>query len=106
MKRKRKKAQKLQKLQKEKLKQYAREYYLKNKKRILKEAKEKYFNTKKKTPKCKMCGKLLPKELTAHTKYCDQCLYSRGHGADAHRMAAVRWFRKNYLTNEQIKDII
>jgi len=88
---------------KEKLKQYYREYYKKHKKRILKQLKAKYFATKKKTPKCKMCGKVLPKEVTAHTKYCDQCLYSKGHGADAHRMAAVRWYRKNYLTKEQIK---
>ena len=72
------------------LKKYQREYYQKNRDKIL----EKYFNTKKKTPKCKMCGKILPKEIQGNTKYCDECLYGKGHGEDAHRMAAARYERK------------
>lgn len=83
-----------------KLRKYQKDYYEKNRKKLLKMAKERYFKTKKKTPKCKMCGKALPKELTANTKYCEDCLYSKGHGADAHRMAAARWWRKKHLTNK------
>ena len=86
----------------EDLKKYHREYYKKNRKRIL----EKYFNTKKKTPKCKMCGKMLPKETQGSTKYCDACLYGKGHGPDAHRMASVRYFRKKHLTNKKKKHTI
>ena len=78
-------------------KTYSSQYYAEHRLDILKKEKEKYFKKRKKTPKCKICGKKLAKELTAHTKYCDQCLYSRGHGEDAHRMAAVRWYRKNKL---------
>lgn len=77
---------------------YSTMYYRKHKKEILAKSRENYFNTKKKTPKCKMCGKELPKELTAHTKYCDKCLYSKGNGADAHRMASARYYRKKHLT--------
>lgn len=75
------------------LKKYHKKWYQKNRKKIL----EKYFNTKKKTPKCKMCGKILPKETQGNTKYCDTCLYSKGHGEDAHRMAAARYERKKLL---------
>jgi hypothetical protein len=80
---------------------YAKEYYREHREEILEKMQKEYWNVKKKTPKCKICGKKLPKELTAHTKYCDQCLYSRGHGEDAHRMAAVRWYRKNHLTKKE-----
>ena len=79
-------------------KEYAKQYYKKHRKEILAKGREYYFNTKKKTPNCKVCGKELPKKVTAHTKYCDKCLYSKGHGADAHRMASARYYRKKHLT--------
>lgn len=78
-------------------KEYSRQYYLAHQEEIKERNKAYYHRTKKKTPKCKMCGNILPRELPGLTKYCDQCLYSRGHGEDAHRMAAVRWYRKNKL---------
>ena len=84
-----------------KKKAYCNEYYAKNRKEILKKMKEDYFKKRKKTPKCKMCGVKLPKELPAFTKYCDKCLYGKGHGEDAHRMAAVRWYRKNKLDKKK-----
>lgn len=94
------------KTKKKEKKTYASTYYEKNRKKILKRANEWYWNKKKKTGKCKMCGKKLPKELTALTKYCDDCLYSKGHGPDAHRMAAARWWRKKHLTNKKRKSKI
>lgn len=92
----------LTKEQKDKIKTYSKEYYKQHREEILDKSRIKYFNTRKKTPKCRMCGKQLPKYLTAHTKYCEKCLYSKGHGKDAHRMAAVRHYRKNHLTNREI----
>ena len=80
---------------KEKMKNYNQNYYKVHREEILNKCKEKYFNTKKKIAKCKMCGVDLPKETSGHCKYCEKCLYSKGHGYDAHLMAAVRWFRKN-----------
>ena len=74
---------------------YAKKYYSENRESILKRAKKKYILKKKKKPKCKKCGEKLPKGVDPHTKYCDKCLYGKGHGADAHRMASVRWYRKN-----------
>lgn len=85
----------------EKTSAYNSEYYRKNRKSILKKSRESYFNTKKKTPKCKKCGIELPKELPAQTKYCDKCLYGKGHGADAHRMASARYYRKKRLTKKK-----
>lgn len=85
----------------EKAREYRLEYYRRNRKSILKKSREKYFNTKKKTPKCKKCGLELPKELPAQIKYCDKCLYGKGHGPEAHRMAAVRWYRKKRLTKKK-----
>lgn len=84
----------------ERLKQYRKTYYEKHRKQILENAKKTYFKTGKKTPKCKVCGKKLPKELSANTKYCEKCLYAKGHGADAHRMAAARYWRKKHLTKK------
>lgn len=83
-------------------KKYFREYYKKNRHRIL----ERYFNTKKKTPKCKKCGKILPKEIHGATRYCDNCLYSKGTGAEAHLLAAARYARKKHLTNKKKRAII
>lgn len=80
---------------------YHKNYYQKNKELLLKNAKEYYRRTKKKTPKCKMCGVKMPEEHGS-IKYCQNCLSAPGHGADAHRMAAVRWFRKNHLTKSNI----
>lgn len=85
---------------------YSSQYYAEHREEILLKNKTKYYSNRKKIGKCKICGKKLPKELTAHTKYCDQCLYSRGHGEDAHRMAAVRWYRKNHLTKKEKIDSI
>lgn len=84
---------------------YFREYYAENKKKILEKAKEAYKNTKKKKAKCKMCGEEIP-GVSGQTKYCLKCLYGPGHGPDAHRMAATRWYRKNYLTKKHDKDTI
>ena len=84
----------------EELKLYYRDYYKKHRAELLSKAKIDYYQNKKKIGKCKMCGKKLPKELPGNTKYCDKCLFSKGHGPDAHRMAAVRWFRKKHLDKE------
>lgn len=73
---------------------YAKIYYKKNKDSILQKAKERYFSTRVK-PKCKKCGLELPTGASGHTRYCDRCLNSKGHGPEAHRLAAVRWYRKN-----------
>lgn len=72
-------------------------YYKKHREKILERAKETYKNTKKKTAVCKLCGSKI-KGVHGSTKYCETCLNSKGHGEDAHRMAAVRWFRKKHLT--------
>ena len=88
---------------KDKLKVYYKKYYEERREEILDKAHKTYFNTKKKTAKCKMCGKELPKEVSALVKYCTKCLYSKGHGPDAHRMAAVRWFRKKTLDKKEGK---
>lgn len=79
-------------------KDYHKNYYKQHRDQMLKKAREKYNSLKKKTPKCKMCGEEI-KGAHGSVKYCQKCLFSPGHGADAHRMAAVRWFRKNHLTN-------
>ena len=81
-------------------KKYRREYYLKNRESIRKKAKEKYRKKYKGKHKCKMCGKDFPKEVSLHTRYCDKCLYGKGHGADAHRLASARWWRKKHLTKK------
>lgn len=83
---------------KQAMKNKAKEYYNKNRAVLLEKAKLKYFNTKKKTPVCKMCGTVLAKELPGQTKYCDKCLYSKGHGRDAGRLASARYARKKHLT--------
>lgn len=83
---------------KEEVKQKSKEYYQKNRENLLQKAKVKYFNTRKKTPKCKKCGILLPKELPGQMGYCDKCLYSKGHGKEAGRLASARWARKKHLT--------
>lgn len=88
---------------KEKMMKYYRSYYATHKEEILNKSKETYFNTKKKIAKCKMCGDKLPKELSGHYKYCEKCLYSKGHGPDAHRMAAARYCRKKALDKKNDK---
>lgn len=88
---------------KKKLKKYYKSYYKNHKAEILERAKNKYFETKKKTPKCKMCGVVLPKELHGCTKYCDKCLYGKGHGEDAGRMSSVRYERKKRLDKKKAK---
>lgn len=74
---------------------YAKKYYADNRELILKKAKEKYLRLHKVKPKCKRCGEKLPAGTEPHTKYCYKCLYGKGHGIEAHRMAAARWHRKN-----------
>lgn len=86
---------------KEKRMKYYKKYYETHKEEILNKSKEKYLKTKKKVAKCKMCGEKVPKELSGNYKYCEKCLYSKGHGADAHRMAAVRWCRKKALDKKK-----
>lgn len=88
----------------EKAKKHLREYYMEHREEILERRKKEYAE-KKKVPKCKMCGKEIP-GTSGHTKYCLKCLYGKGHGPDAHRMAATRWYRKNYLTKKHDKDTI
>lgn len=81
-----------------KLKEKNREYYHTHRDMLLEKARVKYFNTRKKTPVCKKCGAILPKELPGQTKYCDKCLYSKGHGREAGRLASARYARKKHLT--------
>lgn len=75
-------------------------YYRNHREKILEKAKEKYKNKNKKTAVCRLCGVKI-KGVHGLTKYCKTCLNGKGHGEDAHRMAAVRWFRKNHLTNNK-----
>lgn len=84
------------------IKKYFREYYQKNKDKFL----ERYYNNKKKAPKCALCGKQFPKETQGNIKYCSECLSKRSHGVTAHRLAAVRYYRKKHLTNTREIDTI
>lgn len=80
-------------------------YYRKHREKLLKKAKEHYHNTKKKTAVCRLCGAKM-QGVHGSIKYCETCLNSKGHGVDAHRMAAVRWFRKKHLTKSNKSDTI
>lgn len=88
---------------KKKMKAFFKTYYEKHREEILKKYKDNYFNTKKKTARCQICGYEFPKEVQGNTKYCDRCLYSRGHGEQAHRLAAVRYLRKKKLDKQTNK---
>ena len=90
---------------KEEQKQYWSKYYQKHRKVLLKNSKAYYHRLKKKTPVCRLCGAEI-KGAHGLTKYCKKCLNSPGHGLDAHRMASVRWFRKNHLTKTGQSDNI
>lgn len=90
---------------KEEQKKYRADYYKRHRKVLLKIAKAYYQKRKKKPAVCRLCGAEI-KGAHGLTKYCKKCLNSPGHGLDAHRMASVRWFRKNHLTKTGQSDNI
>lgn len=51
---------------------YANNYYAEHKESVLAKAKVRYATTKKKTYFCKVCGTQLPAELSGHHLYCPE----------------------------------